>query len=143
MATLEIRAQQQFNHTGDLLGYQVSNNDPRQDDFDWDSVSIDLSRCEFVRPAAVLWCTVYSLLVAQLDIPCNLVAPLNAGVRSYLNRLGLFDNLGSAGIEIDNLGTPNPEQGHLILPLTRLRTNTFILGTPTYSLSTTITSKKK
>ena len=122
MQSLKIVSPSNFNHAGDLLGYQVSNNDPRHNDFDWESVLVDLSRCDFIRPAAVIWCTVYSLLVAQRGIPCNLVAPLNAGVRSYLNRLGLFENLESAGIEIDNLGAPNPEQGRLILPLTRLRT---------------------
>ena len=65
MATLEISAQRQFSHTGDLLEYQVPNNDPRRDDFDWESVRIDLRRCTFVRPAGVLWCTIYPLVVAK------------------------------------------------------------------------------
>ena len=121
MATLEISVTGPFNDTGDLSGYQVCNIDPRRPEFDWDSVSIDLSRCGFIRPAAALWCIVYSLLVAQLGIPCKLTVPSNAGVRSHLNRLGLFEILESDGVEVDNLGTPNPEQGHLILPLTRLR----------------------
>ena len=69
MATLEISAQRQFSHTGDLLEYQVPRNDPRRDDFDWESVRIDLSRCEFVRPAGVLWCTIYPLLVAEMGVP--------------------------------------------------------------------------
>ena len=43
-------------------------------------------------------------------------------MRSYLNRLGLFEVLESGSIEVDNLGLPNPDQGHLILPLTRLNT---------------------
>ena len=122
MATLEIIARGQFNHAGNLLRYQVPNNDPRDNDFDWESVTIDLSHCEFVRPAAVLWCTIYSLLVANKDIPCKLEPPSNLGVRSYLNRLGLFQVLESAGVEIGNLSMPNPDQGHLILPLTRLDT---------------------
>ena len=121
MATLEISAPPQFNHTGDLLEYQVSN-DPRSPDFNWESVSIDLRRCEFVRPAAVLWCTIYLLLVSNRDIPCKLVTPENAGVQSYLNRLGLFEILENAGTEVDNLGMPNQHPGNLILPLTRLDT---------------------
>ena len=122
MATLEISAQRQFSHTGDLLGYQVPNNDPRRDDFDWDSVRIDLSRCMFVRPAGVLWCTIYSLLVAEMGIPCEVVVPHDIGVTSYLNRVGMFETLQNAGIEVDNLGMPAPQQGRLMLPLTRLTT---------------------
>ncbi len=122
MATLEISAQAQFNHTGDLLGYQVPINDPRRDDFPWDSVRIDLSRCTFVRPAGVLWCTVYPLLVAERGIPCEMVVPYDIGVTSYLNRLGMFETLLNAGIKVDNLGMPTPQQGHLMLPLTRLTT---------------------
>ena len=122
MATLEISVTGPFNDTGDLSGYQVCNNDPRRPEFDWESVRIDLSRCEFVRPAGVLWCAVYSLLVAQLGIPCKLTVPSNAGVRAYFNRLGLFEVLESGGIEVDNQGLPYPGQGHLILPLTRLNT---------------------
>ena len=93
MATLEISAQRQFNHTGDLLGYQVPGNDPRQDDFHWDSVRIDLSRCMFIRSAGVLWCTIYPLLVAARGIPCEVVVPYDIGVTSYLNRLGMFETL--------------------------------------------------
>ena len=122
MATLEISAQRQFSHTGDLSGYQVANNDPRRDDFDWESVRIDLSRCEFVRPAGVLWCTIYPLLVAARGIPCELLTPHNLGVTSYLNRLGLFETLQNAGVGVDSLGMPNIGQGNLMLPLTRLDT---------------------
>lgn len=120
MATLEISAQGQFNHTDDLLGYQVTANDPRHVDFDWDAVTIDLSQCTFVRPAGVLWCTIYPLLVAEKDIPCELLVPYNPGVTSYLNRLGLFETLKTAGIEVDHLGMPGLQQGQLMLPLTRL-----------------------
>ena len=101
MATLEISAQRQFSHTGDLLLYQVPRNDPRRDDFDWESVRIDLSRCEFVRPAGVLWCMIYPLLVAQRGIPCELVAPDRPPIATYLNDLGLFGVLKDAGVDID------------------------------------------
>ena len=121
MATLEIGAPTQFNHTGDLLGYQVSNNDPRQDDFDWDSVSIDLSRCEFVRPAAVLWCTIYSLLVVEKGIPCEVVVPNMSSIAAYLNDLGMFAVLRDAGVRVDYFDAPNTERWQLVLPLTRLR----------------------
>ena len=85
MATLEISAQRQFSHTGDLSGYQVANNDPRRDDFDWDSVRVDLSRCEFVRPAGVLWCTIYPLLVAEMGDPVR-VDGSSSTVDSHLSQ---------------------------------------------------------
>ena len=121
MATLEISAQRQFSHTGDLLGYQVPNNDPRRDDFDWDSVRIDLRRCMFVRPAGVLWCTIYSLLVTERGIPCELLPPTQDNVASYLNDLGLFDILRDAGVSVSYHDDPrHHDRWQLILPLTRL-----------------------
>ncbi len=120
MATLEIRAPRQFNHTGDLPEYQVRN-DPRNQDFDWESVRIDLSSCDFVRPPAVLWCTIYSLLVAEKGIPCELVVPSRHNVATYLNDLGMFAVLRDAGVGINHLEIPNTERWQLVLPLTRLR----------------------
>ena len=120
MATLEISAQRQFSHTGDLLGYQVSGNDPRRDDFDWDSVRIDLSRCTSVRPAGVLWCTIYPLLVAERGITCELVVPVRPSIAIYLNDLGLFSTLKDAGVNVDYDAPPNLERWQLVLPITQL-----------------------
>ena len=120
MATLEISAQTQFNHTEDLLGYQVPRNDPRQDDFHWDSVRIDLSRCTFVRPAGVLWCTIYPLLVAKRNISCELVVPLQSSIATYLNDLGLFSTLKDAGVNVDYNVPPNLNRWQLVLPITQL-----------------------
>ena len=120
MATLEISAQTQFNHTEDLLGYQVPRNDPRQDDFDWDSVRIDLSRCTFVRPAGVLWCTIYPLLVAKRNISCELVVPLQSSIATYLNDLGLFSTLKDAGVNVDYNVPRNLNRWQLVLPITQL-----------------------
>ena len=122
MSTLEITAQRQFRHTDDLLRYQVPNNDPRRTDFDWDSVTIDLRQCEFVRPAGVLWCTVYPLLVAERGIPCEVVVPVQSVIATYLNDLGLFDILKGAGVECDYHAPPNLERWQLVLPITQLDT---------------------
>lgn len=120
MATLEISAQTQFSHTGDLLGYQVPRIDPRRDDFPWDSVRIDLSRCTFVRPAGVLWCTIYPLLVAERGITCELVVPVRPSISIYLNDLGLFSTLKDAGVNVDYDALPNLERWQLVLPITQL-----------------------
>ena len=98
MATLEISAQTQFSHTGDLLGYQAPNNDPRRDDFDWDSVRIDLSRCTFIRPAGVLWCTIYPLLVAERGIPLG---------QSHLNRTDVPQKAVTAYAFVSNYSNSN------------------------------------
>ena len=120
MATLDIRAPQQFNHTGDIPEYQVRD-DPRSQDFHWESVRIDLSRCEFVRPPAVLWCTIYSLLVSEKGIPCEFVVPNRPNIATYLNDLGMFAVLRDAGVRVNHLETPNTERWQLVLPLTRMR----------------------
>ena len=120
MATLEISVTGPFNDTGDLSGYQVCNIDPRRPEFDWESVRIDLSRCEFVRPPAVLWCTIYSLLVAEKGIPCEFVVPNLPDIATYLNDLGMFAVLRDAGVRVNHLETPNTERWQLVLPLTRL-----------------------
>ena len=120
MATLEISVTGPFNDTGDLSGYQVCNIDPRRPEFDWESVRIDLSRCGFVRPAAVLWCAVYSLLAVEKGISCELVAPNKPAIAAYLNDLGLFAVLRGAGVRIDYSDVRNMGRSQLVLPLTRL-----------------------
>ncbi len=120
MSALEISVQGQFGHVGNLVGYQVSNNDPRRDDFDWDSVRIDLSQCEFVRPAGVLWCTIYALLVAERVVPCELIAPVRLSIANYLNDLGLFRTLKDAGVDVDYDAPPNFDRWQLVLPITQL-----------------------
>ena len=120
MAPLEISAQRRFSHTGDLLGYQVPGNDPRRDDFDWDSVRIDLSSCEFVRPAGVLWCTIYPLLVAERGIPCEVVVPSQPSIATYINDLGLFSLLKDTVVDVDYSAPPNIDRWQLVLPITQL-----------------------
>ena len=120
MATLEISTQRQFGHTEDLLGYQVANNDPRRANFDWESVRIDLRRCEFVRPAGVLWCTIYALLVTERGIPCELVVPDQPLTATYLNDLGLFSTLKDAGVHVGYDASPNLDRWQLVLPITQL-----------------------
>ena len=120
MAVLEIRAARQFRHTDDLTGYRVPNNDPRSGDFDWDSVHIDLSRCEFVRPAAALWSLVYPLLVAAKGVPCAVEVPSDNRISGYLNDLGLFDMLRTDGVEVNHDRPINRNRLQLVLPLTRL-----------------------
>ena len=118
---MEIRAPRQFNHVGDLAGYMVPNNDPRSDTFNWDAVTIDLRRCGFVRPAAMLWCTVYPLLVVERGVPCELTTPVEHSVQTYLNDTGLFDILKEAGVRINYDDQRNLDRWQLVLPLTRLR----------------------
>ena len=120
MSTLYIRAPRQFNHTGDIPEYQVRD-DPRSQDFDWESVRIDLSHCEFVRLPAVLWCITYSLLVAEKGIPCEFVVPNLPNIATYLNDLGMFAVLRDEGVRVNHLETPNTDRWQLVLPLTRLR----------------------
>ncbi len=115
MATLEITAQGQFGHTEDLLGHQIIKNDPRRDDFDWDLVRIDLSRCEFFRPAGVLWCTIYPLLVTERGIPCELVVPDQPLTATYLNDLGLFSTLKDAGVHVGYDASPNLDRWQLVV----------------------------
>ena len=124
MATLEISVTGPFNDTGDLSGYQVCNIDPRRPEFDWESVRIDLSRCGFIRPAAVLWCMVYSLLVTEKSTPCELVVPNRPTIATYLNDLGMFAVLRDAGVQVNHFETPNTERWQLVIPLTRLRSIT-------------------
>ena len=83
---------------------------------------IDLSRCEFVRPAGVLWCTIYPLLVAERGIPCDLVVPSQPSIATYLNDLGLLAVLREAGVGVDYGALPNLDRWQLVLPITQLDT---------------------
>ena len=119
MATLEISAPEYFAHAGNLAAYQ-SSNDPRDPSFAWDDVVIDLRNCEFIYPAAALWCTIYPLLVSYQSVGCELLVPLNKGVALYLKELGLFDILKESGVEADDRDLATPESPQVILPLTPL-----------------------
>ena len=108
--------------------YQVAQNDPRQDGFDWDRVRIDLRRCSFLRPAAVLWCTIYPLLVADKGVPCELLPPFQGNVASYLNDLGLFDILRNAGISVNYEVQRHHDRWQSILPITKMSTVSEVEG---------------
>jgi anti-sigma regulatory factor (Ser/Thr protein kinase) len=116
---MEIRVPKNFRHAGDLSA-RFASNDPRLPSFADQNVDINLRDCEFVWPAAVLWCAVYSLLARARGSECRLVVPDNMGVCVYLKSIGLFSVLQGAGIEVDDLGVrvPRGQQQH-ILPVTR------------------------
>jgi hypothetical protein len=54
---LTIVAPDQFNNAADLDPWAASK-DPRKASFEPKQLDIDLRGCEFIRPAAVLWCLV-------------------------------------------------------------------------------------
>ena len=70
-----------FEHSASLKGWFE---DPREGLFSHREVEIDLRKCQFVRPAAVLWCVVFPLLVRARQIPCRLLVPESYGVCRYL-----------------------------------------------------------
>ena len=80
---------------------------------------MDLRKCEFILPAAVLWCTVYSLLCKSRGIICRLLVPENEGVCIYLKSLGLFDTLKTKGVEVDDRDVPMGHGAQIVVPLTR------------------------
>ena len=114
-----IHVPERFTHAGNLAASQ-SDQDPRVPSFDADRVIIDLRGCEFIQPAAVMWCVVYSLLIKNRGMSCDLLVPLNLGVAQYLKGLGLFDILKESGVEVDDRGV-SPSESQIVLPLTRFR----------------------
>ena len=118
MAMLEIRAPRYFRHAGQLANEEASG-DPRGDDFSWDVVRIDLRTCEFIYPAAILWCTVFPALVRKAQIDCEVLTPQNPGVTAYLNNQGLLSMLLGLGVIVDGRGMPVGEDKKLALPIRR------------------------
>jgi len=110
-----------FSHAGELP-LRFDKFDPRLPSFDAAHVDIDLRECDFVRPAAALWCIVYLTLASKRGARCRLLVPINTPVCIYLKSLGLFDILKESGVEVDdrNIGARDAEK--TILPVTRFET---------------------
>ena len=108
-----------FRHAGSLRGYVK---DPRQQAFEEPRIDVDLRDCQFIRPAAVLWCVVYPLLARSRGSHCRLLVPTDIGVCIYLKSIGLFRILQEAGIEADDRDIPERDAGQLVLSLTRFNT---------------------
>lgn len=115
---MRIPIRREFLHAG-VLSSRFASVDPRTPNFTESRVDIDMRQCEFVRPAAVLWCAIYPLLVSERGIATRLLVPENMGVSTYLKSVGLFDLLRDAGVEVDDRGVRRREDHQLILPLTR------------------------
>ena len=118
---MKIVVPKEFWHAG-KLGARAASNDPRAPSFREARVDVDLRSCEFVRPAAILWCVIYPLLAASTGAACRLLVPENTGVCMYLKSVGLFDLLKTAGVDADDRqirARPDPQ---LVLALTRFST---------------------
>jgi hypothetical protein len=114
---MRIEAPENFWHAGALPKKEASA-DPRNGSFPKEPVTVDLRRCKFVRPPAVLWCLVYPLLVRKIGRDCELLVPDNQGVCTYLKSLGLFQFLQNEGVKVDDRGIRRKEDPQVILPLT-------------------------
>lgn len=115
---LEIRAPKIFAHAG-CPSPQFAPEDPRDPDFEEDSVRIDLSDCEFVHPPAALWCAVYGALVCHHGRACELVVPENIEAASYLKATGLYSTLALAGVDVDERGVGAADESQVVLPLSQ------------------------
>jgi hypothetical protein len=120
LTTLTIPAPKSFWHAGNL-SQRFASKDPRLVSFAENSVDIDMRTCAFVRPPAVLWCVIYSLLAVARGSACRLLVPENMGVCIYLKSLGLFRVLQGAGVDVDDRGIHAQPDPQLILPLTAFR----------------------
>src|SRR5271166_4974 len=110
---MEIQAPARFVHAGDLDPRSASE-DPRRLDFPEREVDIDLRACEFIQPAAALWCGVYGLLAAKRNASCRLLVPEHLGVATYLKSMGLLTMLRASGVEVDDRGVGTGSATRLI-----------------------------
>lgn len=115
---MKVTIPKKFFHAGDLSARYASN-DPRLTAFREQQVDIDMRNCEFVRPAALLWCVVYPLLAVARGASCRFLVPENTGVSTYLKSVGLFGSLKDSGVEVDDRGVRSRHDPQLVLPLTR------------------------
>ncbi|MHB8392645.1 MAG: hypothetical protein ACYDBH_24215, partial [Acidobacteriaceae bacterium] len=121
LAEMEIQAPVHFVHAGDLDPRSASE-DPRRTDFLEHDVDIDLRACEFIQPAAALWCGVYGLLVGKRNARCRLLVPVHLGVAIYLKSMDLFRILQASGVEVDDRGVGSGSATRLIIPITQFTT---------------------
>jgi len=117
---MQIVAPAHFRNPSELQGQSVAR-DPRTPGFREPRVEIDMRGCEFVRPAAVLWCLIYPLLAKQRGSEGCVLVPGNMGTCIYLKSLGLFDLLQAEGVDVDTRGIPNRRDPQIVLPLTRFQ----------------------
>ena len=117
MSLLRIIPPKNFHHAGNLPNWVWR--DPRSDDFAPTAVLIDLGRCEFVWPSAVVWCASYGLLVRNRGRDCELIVPEDVGVATYLKSTGLFAILKEAGISVDDRGIAEASNSQTVVPLSR------------------------
>lgn len=114
---ITVRPPTVFRHAGQLHAGSVSR-DPRSSTFDASRVVIDLRDCEFVLPAAALWCVIYLILAKRHNASCVLLVPNEMGVAAYLKALGLFDILKANTIDVDARGIRKADSTKTILPIT-------------------------
>lgn len=115
---LVVRAPEQFHHAGEVS----ADSDPRKANFAFDDLDLDLRACEFVRPAAALWCVVYLALARRRGVPCRLLVPEHMGVCAHLKGTGVFEELKRRGVTVDDRDVASPRQQKTILPLTPFAT---------------------
>ncbi|MBI4337625.1 MAG: hypothetical protein HY683_07355 [Chloroflexi bacterium] len=122
---MRIEAPVSFWHAGDLPPRYASR-DPRQGDFSEQTIDVDLRRCDFLRPPAVLWCVVYPLLAALRGSAGRLLVPENLGTCIYLKSVYLFSVLKGAGVEVDDRDVPERDDPKVVLPLTPLQSESHV-----------------
>lgn len=115
---MRIVASRVFRHAGNLV-WPFGSPDPREHTFSEQELELDLRKCEFIFPAAVLWCAVYPLLCKSRGSECRLLVPENEGVCIYLKSLGLFETLQANGIEVDDRDIAKGLGAQIVVPLTR------------------------
>jgi len=116
-----------FRHVADLP-LRFDRLDPRDQDFKWAEVDIDLRECNFVLPSAALWCVVYLALASHRGADCRLLVPLNTGVCVYLKSLGLFDSLKTFRVAVDDRDIGSGHSDKTILPITPFKTTADAAG---------------
>lgn len=115
---MEIRPPDNFRNAAELSP-RTASIDPRSGGLQGEPVVIDLRKCSFIRPAAVLWCVVYPLLARLEGSDCKVLVPEDVGVCIYLKSLGLFSILRSAGVDADDRGIRDRKDPQVIIPLTK------------------------
>ena len=115
---MRIVAQRLLRHAGNLV-WPFGSPDPRESMFSERELELDLRKCEFIFPTAVLWCVVYPLLCKSRDVECRLLVPEHEGVCVYLKSLGLFETLQAKGVEVADSGIPGSPGAQIVVPLTR------------------------
>lgn len=109
-----------FRNASELRAFPASK-DPRLTEFAERQVTVDLRKCSFVRPAAVLWCVTYPLLAKMRGSDCTLLVPEDIGVCVYLKSLGLFRILHYNAVAADDRGITERLDPQIVLPLTHFQ----------------------